>query len=86
MFQLAASTLNRVLLAFLLLACNVCWAAQAEAAPPPKGSLVIIGGALRGDNTAVWERMVQLAGGKGARIAVFASASASPDDDGARRA
>ena len=82
MSQLAAGTLNRVLLAFLLLACNVCWAAQAEVAPPPKGSLVIIGGALRGDNTAVWERMVQLAGGKGARIAVFASASASPDKAG----
>jgi cyanophycinase len=82
MFQLAAGTLNRVLLAFLLLACNVCWAAKAEVAPPPKGSLVIIGGALRGDNTAVWERMVQLAGGKGARIAVFASASASPDKAG----
>lgn len=48
----------------------------------PKGSLVIIGGALRADNAAVWERMVQLAGGKGARIAVFASASASPEKAG----
>ncbi|MBA4094789.1 MAG: cyanophycinase, partial [Candidatus Accumulibacter sp.] len=54
----------------------------AAEAPAPKGSLVIIGGALRADNAAVWERMVQLAGGKGARIAVFASASASPEKTG----
>ncbi|MFL6711090.1 MAG: cyanophycinase [Massilia sp.] len=45
----------------------------------PKGSLVIIGGALRSDNSAVWERIVRLAGGESARIAVFASASASPE-------
>ncbi|WP_305824039.1 cyanophycinase [Massilia brevitalea] len=50
---------------------------------PPKGSLVIIGGALRPDNNAVWERIVELAGGKGARIAVFASASANPEKSGA---
>ena len=60
-------------------------AAPVEAAelPATKGSLVIIGGALRPDNTAVWERIVQLAGGKGARIAVFASASANPEKAGA---
>lgn len=45
----------------------------------PKGSLVIVGGGLRSDNAAVWERIVQLAGGESARIAVFASASASPE-------
>ena len=44
-----------------------------------KGSLVIIGGALRADNAAVWERIVQLAGGKGARIAVFPSAAGNPE-------
>ncbi|MCA1857950.1 cyanophycinase [Massilia oculi] len=84
-FQLVVRLLLRC-----LLAC-ACWTGlPAVAAAPdssisasqPKGSLVIIGGALRGDNAAVWERMVQLAGGKGARIAVFASASASPDKTG----
>ena len=64
-------------------------ATSAQAAEVPatgaasKGSLVIIGGALRPDNAAVWERIVQLAGGKGARIAVFASASANPEKSGA---
>jgi cyanophycinase len=60
-------------------------AAPAPAAETPavKGSLVIIGGALRPDNAAVWERIVQLAGGPGARIAVFASASANPEKSGA---
>lgn len=52
--------------------------AQAVAPVAPKGSLVIVGGALRADNAVVWERIVRLAGGAGARIAVFASASANP--------
>jgi cyanophycinase len=52
--------------------------AQAAQVPAPKGSLVIVGGALRADNAVVWERIVRLAGGEGARIAVFASASANP--------
>ncbi|OON60578.1 cyanophycinase [Massilia sp. KIM] len=69
----------RALLAWALLASNFSAAAET---PQPKGSLVIIGGALRADNAAVWERIVQLAGGKGARIAVFASASASPERAG----
>jgi cyanophycinase len=56
---------------------------QAAELPASKGSLVIIGGALRPDNAAVWDRIVQLAGGRGARIAVFASASANPEKAGA---
>jgi cyanophycinase len=44
----------------------------------PKGSLVIIGGNLRPDNADVWLRIVQLAGGAGARIAVLPSASGDP--------
>ena len=68
----------RALLALALLASNYSFAAE----PLPKGSLVIIGGALRADNAAVWERVVQLAGGKGARIAVFAAASANPERAG----
>jgi cyanophycinase len=58
-------------------------AAEASVAPATKGSLVIIGGALRPDNAPVWERIVQLAGGRGARIAVFASASGNPEKAGA---
>lgn len=48
----------------------------------PQGSLVIIGGALRGDNVDVWQRIVKLAGGPGARIAVFPSAAADPNSAG----
>jgi cyanophycinase len=51
---------------------------SASAADAPKGNLVIIGGALRPDNADVWQRIVQLAGGPGARIAVFPSAAADP--------
>ncbi|GGB98114.1 cyanophycinase [Pseudoduganella buxea] len=47
--------------------------------PVAKGSLVIIGGGLRGDNADVWQKIVSLAGGKGARIAVFPSASGTPE-------
>lgn len=59
-------------------------ALAADAAKPaPKGSLVIAGGAVRGDNAAIWQRVVQLAGGPGARIAVLPSASANPARAGA---
>ncbi len=52
---------------------------QIVAPGKPKGSLVIIGGGLRGENAPVWERIVELAGGKGAKIAVFGSASSNPE-------
>jgi cyanophycinase len=55
-------------------------AAAAKAAMASvKGSLVIIGGGLRGDNADVWQKIVALAGGKGAKIAVFPSASGTPE-------
>jgi cyanophycinase len=63
----------RSLLLLLLFACGL---ARAD------GSLVIIGGALRDDNAAVWGRVVQLAGGKGARIAVFPAAAGNPAKSG----
>jgi cyanophycinase len=71
----------RLFLAMLLLA-GAPWCAAADAAVQPKGSLVIIGGNLRPSNGPVWERIIQLAGGKGARIAVFASASGTPERSG----
>jgi cyanophycinase len=49
----------------------------------PQGSLLIAGGAVRGDNAVIWQRMVQLAGGPGARIAVLPSASGNPARAGA---
>ncbi len=75
MFRFAA----RIALAIALMASACSGAADLA---PPRGSLVIVGGALRADNAAVWERIVKLAGGKGARIAVFASASAYPKESG----
>ena len=71
----------RLFLAVLLLA-GAPWCAAADAAVQPKGSLVSIGGNLRPANGPVWERIIQLAGGKGARIAVFASASGTPERSG----
>jgi cyanophycinase len=76
--------MSRILcrLALLLMLTAGAHAQAAAAAAEPaasKGSLVIVGGALRGDNAVVWERIVRLAGGKGARIAVFASASSNPE-------
>jgi cyanophycinase len=75
-------TVWRAMLVSLIAVGAAVAVARAAEPAPPKGSLVIIGGALRSDNAAVWERIVQLAGGRGARIAVFASASASPDRTG----
>jgi len=55
---------------------------RAQAAAAPKGALVIAGGALRADNAQVWQRIVELAGGRGARIAVFPTAAGNPERSG----
>ena len=68
----------------MMLTVQQATAAGAEA--PPKGSLVIAGGAVRGDNTVIWQRVVQLAGGPGARIAVLPSAAGNPVRSGATAA
>ena len=60
-------------------------AATAAAGPAiPAGIAVAIGGALSDDNTAVWGRLVQLAGGPGARFVVLATASAEPQRSAAQ--
>lgn len=50
------------------------------AQPEAAGTLVIIGGALRTDNAVVWEKIVALSGGKGAKIAVIPAAAANPEN------
>jgi cyanophycinase len=62
----------RFLTRFLLAA--LCVAGTAHA-----GTAIVIGGALKTDNDAVWQRVVDAAGGAGARIAVFATAAANPE-------
>jgi hypothetical protein len=62
------------------LVAGLIWCTQGGAAEaPPQGSLVIIGGALRADNAVVWQRIVQLSGGTGARIAVLPTAAGNPN-------
>jgi cyanophycinase len=50
-----------------------------SAAASVRGPAVPIGGALRDDNAAVWTRLVELAGGQGARFVVLATASGDPE-------
>lgn len=64
---------RRFVLAGLGLCLALCWGASSQAQ-----TLIAIGGALRQDNTEVWQRIVQEAGGPGARIAVLATASTQP--------
>ena len=47
---------------------------------PPRGSLVIVGGGGRSE--AMMRRFVELAGGRGARIAVVPNASSEPEETG----
>lgn len=44
-----------------------------------RGSLLIIGGALRSDNAVVWESLIQQAGGKDSKIAIIPAASGNPE-------
>lgn len=46
---------------------------------PSAGTVFLIGGALRPDSDAVWQRLVDEAGGAGARIAVFPTAAYEPE-------
>jgi len=46
---------------------------------PQAGTVVVIGGALKADSDAVWQRIVDEAGGSGARIAVFPTAAYEPE-------
>ena len=62
----------RVAVATLLATCAVHAAAQG-------GSVLAVGSGVRDDNDAVWERLVQLAGGRGARVAVFTAPDTEPD-------
>lgn len=48
------------------------------------GIAIILGGALKYDNDVVWQRIVDLAGGKGAKFAVLATASDEPDKTAAQ--
>ena len=73
----------------LALSATLAMTAFAQAPAPSArqpGVVVAIGGALKIDNAAVWERLVQEAGGRGARFAVFATASDNPERSGARTA
>ncbi|MEO6276448.1 cyanophycinase [Roseateles sp.] len=47
--------------------------------PSQAGTVVVIGGALKADSDAVWQRIVDEAGGPGARIAVFPTAAYEPE-------
>jgi cyanophycinase len=54
-------------------------ASGAVTSEPVKGYAVVIGGALKADNDEVWQRLVDLSGGEGARWVVFGTASETPD-------
>lgn len=79
------SLLRSLLSCLTILLWQVPMNSHAEDTSPQQstGSLVIIGGALRMDNAVVWQRIVQQAGGKGAKIAVIPAAAGSPEKSGA---
>jgi cyanophycinase len=74
--------LKKLVFALALVATAAASASAAAPEAPPKGSLVIIGGGLRANNAEVWQKIVDLAGGKGARIAVFPTAAGTPEREG----
>jgi len=47
--------------------------------PAHAGTVIVIGGALKADSDAVWQRVVDEAGGAGAAIAVFPTAAYEPE-------
>ena len=49
-----------------------------------KGSLFIMGGAVRPDNSELWNRLIAAAGGRGAKFAVIAAAAGNPESSALR--
>lgn len=58
------------------LACTLALAAAGAAA---QGTVVAVGSSVRDDNDAVWGRLIELAGGKGSKFAVFTAPAGDPD-------
>lgn len=52
--------------------------------PVRAGTVIAIGGALKADSDAVWQRIVDEAGGAGSQVAVFATAAAEPERSAAQ--
>ncbi len=69
--------LVRALCMFCMFFSSVAWVAAAEPITT-SGAVVAIGGALRADNAAVWERLVSLSGGKSAKWLIIPTASGDP--------
>jgi cyanophycinase len=82
--RLAAFLATALALCLCLFADMRAASAADDAGAPdrPRGALVIAGGALRADNAQVWQKIVELAGGPGARIAVFPTAAGNPQRSG----
>jgi cyanophycinase len=59
---------------------------QTTPSAPRSGTLVIIGGGLSPDTSAIWQAIVSAAGGAGASIAIIPTASEEPEAAGARTA
>lgn len=87
-FQTALGARARALLAVPLLGLWLCLALLLGLAAPrvagAQGITVAIGGALQDENALVWQRLVLLAGGPGARYVVFATAAGEPEAAAAR--
>ncbi|GAB4116994.1 MAG: hypothetical protein Fur0014_18790 [Rubrivivax sp.] len=54
-------------------------AERPDHAPARGGTLVILGGAVKDGNDALWQAVVQAAGGPGALVLVLPTASSDPE-------
>ena len=68
-----------MLSAVTVLAATMMTPAHAE--PAPRGTVIMIGGALSDDNAEIYQEIVQRAGGPRARIGVVTAASLPPSQD-----
>lgn len=62
----------------LTLFCAVVPTAASAADADKRGAVVALGGAVRGDNAAIWSRLVALAGGSDGRWLIIPAASGEP--------
>jgi cyanophycinase len=77
-----ATRTRAAIFAFTMLWSTAFAAAPTNTASQAGGTVAAIGGALQSDNTAVWSRLVEAAGGKGSRWVVLPTASGAPEQSG----
>ena len=76
------TVLSILLVAILITQSSSMLRGESPSSDSPKGKLFLFGGAERDANQLLWDEFVKAVGGKGSKVAIFATASSFPERTG----